>query len=216
MEIAGTKEKKRYKHSEKKAQEMMNIRRLLLETGRSEFEAKGFGKTTVSEITNKAGVAKGTFFLYFRSKESLYIEIAWLILEELTQELNRETTACHTGIEMVRSIGRTVFNFYRKNRFYYDVISYVNKNTKSILKSDGRFQSSPSGELLHKAMDMGMRDGSISGSVNPTLFMAFASSTIWGMLLYLHERSDVVSRKVGSSEKDLVDYSLRSIELALK
>ena len=32
------------------------------------FREKGFAKTTVSDIVNKAGLAKGTFYLYFKDK----------------------------------------------------------------------------------------------------------------------------------------------------
>jgi AcrR family transcriptional regulator len=35
------------------------------------FVDKGMARTTVSDITQAAGVAKGTFYLYFTSKESL-------------------------------------------------------------------------------------------------------------------------------------------------
>ncbi|MBW6470919.1 MAG: TetR/AcrR family transcriptional regulator; helix-turn-helix transcriptional regulator [Methanosarcinaceae archaeon] len=37
------------------------------------FKEKGFEKTTVDEITKKAGIAKGTFFNYFSTKEALLL-----------------------------------------------------------------------------------------------------------------------------------------------
>lgn len=40
----------------------------LLETAFSLFTSKGMAKTSVSDITTEAGVAKGTFYLYFRDK----------------------------------------------------------------------------------------------------------------------------------------------------
>ena len=39
------------------------------------FEANGFQKTRVSDIVAQAGVAQGTFYLYFRSKEEIFLEI---------------------------------------------------------------------------------------------------------------------------------------------
>lgn len=35
------------------------------------FTEKGFAKTTISDIVNKAGLAKGTFYLYFNDKYDL-------------------------------------------------------------------------------------------------------------------------------------------------
>ncbi|MBQ3947073.1 MAG: TetR/AcrR family transcriptional regulator [Ruminococcus sp.] len=40
----------------------------LLKTAFEAFTTKGFSKTSISDIVNKAGVAKGTFYLYFKDK----------------------------------------------------------------------------------------------------------------------------------------------------
>ncbi len=43
----------------------------LLQTAFDLFTGKGFAKTTVSDIVNQAGLAKGTFYLYFKDKYDL-------------------------------------------------------------------------------------------------------------------------------------------------
>ena len=43
-------------------------RESLLKTAFSIFTDKGVSKTSISEIVEKAGVAKGTFYLYFKDK----------------------------------------------------------------------------------------------------------------------------------------------------
>ena len=40
----------------------------LLRTAFEFFTTKGFSKTSITDIVNKAGVAKGTFYLYFKDK----------------------------------------------------------------------------------------------------------------------------------------------------
>ena len=40
----------------------------LLNTAYHLFTEKGFQKTSISDIVNEAGVAKGTFYLYFKDK----------------------------------------------------------------------------------------------------------------------------------------------------
>ena len=47
----------------------------LLRVGGELFESKGFRSTTIEDITSAAGVAKGTFYNYFQSKEELAIEL---------------------------------------------------------------------------------------------------------------------------------------------
>jgi AcrR family transcriptional regulator len=48
----------------------------LLEAGRRAFSQNGLYATRIEEITQLAGVAKGTFYLYFNSKEDLIHAIA--------------------------------------------------------------------------------------------------------------------------------------------
>ena len=40
----------------------------LLKTAFEFFTTKGFSKTSITDIVDKAGVAKGTFYLYFKDK----------------------------------------------------------------------------------------------------------------------------------------------------
>ena len=51
------------------------IRNELLETGRKLFARYGLKKTTISDLTDPVGIADGTFYHFFDSKERLYLEI---------------------------------------------------------------------------------------------------------------------------------------------
>ncbi len=50
-------------------------RQNLLDAARELFSAKGYHATTVDDITRGAGVAKGTFYLYFSEKREIYHEV---------------------------------------------------------------------------------------------------------------------------------------------
>lgn len=47
----------------------------LFQTAFQLFTDKGFAKTTISDIVNQAGLAKGTFYLYFKDKYDLRDEL---------------------------------------------------------------------------------------------------------------------------------------------
>ncbi|NLC18650.1 MAG: TetR/AcrR family transcriptional regulator [Clostridiales bacterium] len=53
----------------------------ILDTAAELFEAKGYNKTTINDILNKIGIAKGTFYYYFKSKE----EVLDAIIERLNE-----------------------------------------------------------------------------------------------------------------------------------
>jgi len=51
------------------------IRQKLIEAGRSHFLRYGLRKTNVEELAREAGIAKGTFYNFFESKEDLCLSI---------------------------------------------------------------------------------------------------------------------------------------------
>ncbi len=54
----------------------LETRQALLEASLALFREKGYQATTVEEITDRADVAKGTFFNYFASKEALLDDLS--------------------------------------------------------------------------------------------------------------------------------------------
>ena len=70
---------------ERKKQE---TRQALLEAAMALFRDKGFDDTTIEEITSRADVAKGTFFNYFASKETLLSELRLWGIERAKAALN--------------------------------------------------------------------------------------------------------------------------------
>jgi AcrR family transcriptional regulator len=75
-------------------------REKLLAKGRELLNAFGIRKTSIEDITRAAGMAKGSFYLYFKSKEELFLEIInrfhkewFMVAEKLVQD---------TPVEMIR------------------------------------------------------------------------------------------------------------------
>src|SRR5262245_49831312 len=62
----------------------------LLDAAKAVFAAKGVGTTTISDVTTAAGVANGTFYLYFESKEQLVAAIRDGFLDDLLGEIAGE------------------------------------------------------------------------------------------------------------------------------
>jgi len=59
----------------------------LLEAARRVFAEKGFHEATVDDVAEEAGVAKGTVYLYYRSKRDLY----WAALKHGISSMHAET-----------------------------------------------------------------------------------------------------------------------------
>lgn len=59
-------------------EEKERIRAKLIETGKRLFSSLGLQKTSVVDLTKPIGIAQGSFYLFYDSKESLYMDIVAL------------------------------------------------------------------------------------------------------------------------------------------
>ena len=68
-------------------------RQQLLEVAEQLFLESGYGKTSVSRIVKTAGVAQGTFYLYFASKEQILLELRRGVLRRLRRSFKAAATS---------------------------------------------------------------------------------------------------------------------------
>jgi AcrR family transcriptional regulator len=62
-------------------------REAILAAALEEFSASGFAATRLDDVARRAGVAKGTIYLYFRDKESLFQELVRTMLSPVVGAL---------------------------------------------------------------------------------------------------------------------------------
>ncbi len=86
----------------------------LIQAGTGLFSERGFGLTTVSDITRRAGVAKGTFYLYFQDKQHLLAEILnCLALQH--EENYRQLRTVPSAVERLKKYAAGELRFYQDN-----------------------------------------------------------------------------------------------------
>ncbi|HBN08221.1 MAG TPA: hypothetical protein DD435_06125 [Cyanobacteria bacterium UBA8530] len=75
------------------------------------FREKGLHATRVDDIVRKAGVAKGTFYLYFQSKDDVLTAVAEKLVDEMVE---RVQTAVESGVtlpeEQLLTLGQALFD----------------------------------------------------------------------------------------------------------
>jgi TetR/AcrR family fatty acid metabolism transcriptional regulator len=58
------------------------------------FGSGGFYETKMSEVAERAGIAKGTVYLYFKSKEELFMAVTRRDCEDFLEQLKDKLSAC--------------------------------------------------------------------------------------------------------------------------
>jgi len=67
--------------------ERERIHSKLFDAGRSCFTRYGLKKTTIDDLVKLAGIAKSSFYLFFQSKEALYMELMMSEMPAMAQRL---------------------------------------------------------------------------------------------------------------------------------
>src|SRR2546423_10021654 len=65
----------------------------ILAAALAEFSAAGFAAARLDDVARRAGVAKGTIYLYFRDKESLFQELVRSMLNPILGALEAKPMA---------------------------------------------------------------------------------------------------------------------------
>jgi TetR/AcrR family transcriptional regulator len=88
----------------------------IIQAGKEILNKKDYHGTVVEEIAQLAGVAKGTIFFYFKTKEVLFKEILLSLLNELEEEINKILDDVKLqALQKLKKVYDTYIDFQIKN-----------------------------------------------------------------------------------------------------
>ena len=96
--------------------------RLLLDAAAAEFGEKGFHESSVVSITQRAGVALGSFYTYFDSKDSLFRALVRDMSAQVRQTVGPVIAAEPDRLEGERKGLDKFLNFVREHKELYRII----------------------------------------------------------------------------------------------
>ncbi len=132
----------RQQYEELRREKMQHIMDAALEI----FSTKGFHASTIADIAQKAGVAKGLIYNYFKSKEDLLYQIISRFFEAIVEKFDENNNGVLTSEEM-RLYINDIFGKVVKNRsswkLYFSVMLQPNVFSREIIE-----------KLEHKYMPM--------------------------------------------------------------
>lgn len=86
-------------------------RDLIVECAMELFRSKGVEKTTISGIVEKAGIAKGTFYLYFKDKDDLVDSV----ISRHTKELLEQVVIPFRNVPKIIILSDAIMEYFSKN-----------------------------------------------------------------------------------------------------
>ena len=97
-------------------------RQKLLEAAESLFGQRGFHATAVGDITRRAGVGQGTFYLYFESKEEVFRELIRDLSHGLRLALHRAVEGIPDRLDAEEAGLRAFLAFASQHRDLYRIV----------------------------------------------------------------------------------------------
>src|SRR6478672_13365202 len=96
--------------------------RKILDAAREEFGERGFSESSIVGITQRAGVALGTFYTYFESKEALFQALVQDMSAQVRDNVGPALVGAADGLDGERRALAAFLDFVRDHRDIYRII----------------------------------------------------------------------------------------------
>jgi len=153
-------------------------RERILRAATKVFARKGFYATKVSEVAKAAGVADGTIYLYFKSKDDLLVSLFEDRIMLLLQTLERALAERSTPEERLRCVIEMQLGLLEGERDLAEVITVNLRQSTRLMKQ----YAAPKFMLYLDTISRVIADGQKSGAFRGDLSPHTVARTIFGAL----------------------------------
>jgi len=129
------------------------------------FATKGYNETSTAEVAREAGVAQGTLFYHFKTKEGIMLEAFHAMMDTYLTGLEKAAAEAVTGLAGVETILRYHFLFTERNSQRFLVVlrdfPFFFAQSDPTTREQVRERIMRSVGILRESLERGRRDGSI-------------------------------------------------------
>jgi len=204
---------------QRREKEKEQRRNLILDAAQTLFFSKNYSEITIEEIADKAQLAKGTLYTYFKSKEALYSAVALRGAHIMNDMFKDAADKRQSGLEKSFAIGEAYYEFYKRHSQYFCMLEEAEKlpvatsgdvNAAELIKL-----SQENLKIVLYAVCNGIKDGSIKPDLNPIQTSIFLVQTTRAMIL-LPPGLDIFLRQAGVDKDATVEFTLQALYRSLE
>ena len=201
---------------ERKRKEKLDRHNAILMAAEKIMQEGGLHSLNMDRVAQESQLAKGTLYLYFKSKEEILAELSLksrnLLFVEFDTAVQRETDP----IRQIRSLLEANYHFHKKFPLYYDLVSLYELNNQLVESPELQAASYRITELVIGIANNAKRIGSLKDEVDPLLFsMALWGMTV-GMIQFIKVRGPIILKYQGITERQIIDGYLDLLESGYK
>ena len=175
--------------------------RSILDAAAKEFGANGFGETSIVSITQRAGVALGSFYTYFDSKEEVFRALVNDMSDRVKDHVAAAMKDDRDTMKRERSALESFLHFARENKEIYRIID------ESEFADPASYHKHYQ-DTAERIYDR-LKSGVDAGEINDTITEAHAWA-IMGMNVFLGLRYGIWSEDKPAKDVADVAYEILS------
>lgn len=168
--------------TERKERAKERRKNTIIDAAEKVFESKGIDQATMDEVAQKAKLSKGTLYLYFKNKTELYLAISERGSNLLNSRFSKLFAENKTGLELIRSMGKTYLDFIREYPNYLQAFMYFESmqhleglgDSELIQTCEKNMRDAMA--YMVRSLQIGMQDGTIDDTIDPKELAVL----IWG------------------------------------
>ncbi|MHB1126928.1 MAG: TetR/AcrR family transcriptional regulator [Bacillota bacterium] len=111
-----------FQHTSRVEQKQATKRTAILQAAKEVFSQDGFGRATIKDIARKAGIATGTFYLYFGSKETVFQALVDSIYEMILESISEERQHAAGTLQKLEVSIKAVVRLFAEHRFLARIV----------------------------------------------------------------------------------------------
>jgi AcrR family transcriptional regulator len=204
---------------ERRKKEKENRKNTILKAARKLFFDKGYKAVTVDSIAAKAELSKGSIYLYFKSKEEIYVQILITDNIEFHKSISDFYHKNEPASELLLEFARIYVDYFLYDNELFRMFMafmiradqmHLNKEQYNHLLRISNDNIQIIAEILQKGVD--------SGEFSSTINVRQGQNAIWGLLngiISLYLFTGVRSRraeKIHSMVKDSLNIFIRGLK----
>ncbi|MFN0121965.1 MAG: TetR/AcrR family transcriptional regulator [Blastocatellia bacterium] len=133
------------------------------------FARSGFFNSKVADVARAAGVADGTVYLYFKSKDELLSSIFDVAMEEFIHTARRELTLLRDPREKLRRFAQLHFEMLEKDRDGAIVFQIELRHTTKFMELFSTTRLAEYLQIIREILEEGQHCGLFRRGFNPKL-----------------------------------------------
>ncbi len=156
-----------------------NKEELILDVAKRIIEERGFFETTTDEIARRANVAKGTLYIYFKSKDELFLRLIEREYDRITSKLIEIADSDEDAVTKLDIVVEDYLNYMEKNRAFFLSLMYEAPSIKKKGIKEQMFKNARVVEdNLRKIVEQGVKGGVIREDVEVSVIISAIIGTL--------------------------------------